>query len=114
MLLQVEEIHREEDGRKTRVLMLCHPCLLPRLRPSPTATHTTAPSWAMRGKLQGGKDGQENNKEPSPSLVADTDQNTAHFRQSGASTGEKQCVLWNACTKHHAGKRGAARKEVGV
>ena len=112
MLLQVEEIHREEDGRKTRVLMLCHPCLLPRLRPPPHTLQLPLGQCAVNYK--GGTDGQENNKEPSPSLVADTDQNTAHFRQSGASTGEKQCVLWNACTKHHAGKRGAARKEVGV
>ena len=108
MLLQVEEIERrrEENSRVNALPSMPPPS------PPPTATHSTAPSWAMRGKLQGKG---RTDKRTTRSLrarrllrlaAADTDQNTAHFRQSG----EKQCVLWNACTKHHAGKRHGGRK----
>ena len=115
MLLQVEEIERrrEENSRVNALPSMPPPS------PPPTATHSTAPSWAMRGKLQGGegKDGQENNKEPSSEALvaaaadADTDQNTAHFRQSGNS---------NVCCGMHAqnimpeNDMEEGRKEVGV
>ena len=73
-------------------------------------THTTAPSWAMRGKLQGGRTDKRTTRSLRARRVlrlaaADTDQNTAHFRQSGKS---------NVCCGMHAqnimpeneGKRG--------